>query len=399
MNRAKSFQQQVSGSAFQTSSRWHWREMREKKAFLALDDGSIYRGYSVGARRDTVGEVVFNTGMTGYQEILSDPSYKGQFVVMTYPEIGNTGINSEDMESQKFFVNGFVIHELNSPSNWRATKSLTASLAESDVPCIAGIDTRSLTRKLRDEGTMKAFMSVTGETAEKPAVKKAAAWGGLDNQDYAQRVSCNEPYQWDKSGDMTCSWGIADELPEPDLKIAAYDFGIKSNILRSMRRNGMDVTVVPAKTTANKVLRMKPDGVFFSNGPGDPDPLTYAIDSARYLLGKVPIMGICLGHQILGLATGGKRYKLKFGHHGCNHPVKDIQTEKVEITSQNHNFAIECNLSEVEITHINLNDQTIEGLKHRKEPMFAVQYHPEACPGPHDPYYLFNRFRELILKA
>ena len=392
----------------------NWKEQREKPAFLALEDGTVLRGHSVGAPRDAVGEVVFNTGMAGYQEILTDPSYAGQFVTMTYPEIGNTGINPEDMESRKMFLNGFIMHELNEPSNWRAKESLQEALVRCDVPAIAGLDTRALTRLLREKGTLKGYMCCAvpentqhpASNAQRPspeeAVEKARAWEGLDDQDYAVRVTCDEKFEWDVDGKLTRSWGIADELPETDLDIVAYDFGIKWNILRSMRRSGMRVRVVPAKTPAKDVMAMEPDGVFLSNGPADPEPVSYAIDAAREMLGKVPMMGICLGHQILGLAAGGKKYRLKFGHHGCNHPVMDMRTREVEITSQNHNFAIDADSldpEKVEVTHINLNDQTVEGLAHRTEPMFCVQYHPEACPGPHDPYYLFKRFRNLIEQA
>lgn len=384
------------------SSKWNWQEQRAKKAFLALQDGTILRGHSVGAPADTLGEVVFNTGMTGYQEILSDPSYSGQFVTMTYPEIGNTGMNKADMESRKLFANGFIIHSMNRPSNWREEGSLTEHLVREKIPAIAGIDTRALTTRLRTEGTQRAFMSVTGLVDEEEAIKRARAWCGLDGQDYASRVSCEKPYRWDENGTLTASWGVAESLPKADLKIVAYDFGIKWNILRGLRLHGMDVTVTPAKTTPADVLAMKPDGVFLSNGPADPAAVTYAIEAAKALLGKVPMMGICLGHQILGLACGGKTYRLKFGHHGCNHPVKNLRTGSVEITSQNHNFAVDpatLDKGAVEITHINLNDQTVEGLAHRKEPMFCVQYHPEAAPGPHDPYYLFAQFREMIRKA
>jgi carbamoyl-phosphate synthase small subunit len=384
------------------TKKWNWLERREKRDFLALEDGTILRGHSVGAERDGVGEVVFNTGMAGYQEILSDPSYSGQFVTMTYPEIGNTGINTPDMESRKFFANGFLVHELNEPSNWRCEESLSEAFKRQDVPALAGLDTRTLTSLLREKGTLKGYLSLTGEVSEEDAIAKARAWEGLDGQDYAARVTCDAAFDWDPDGSLTTSWGIADALPETDLKIVAYDFGIKWNILRSMRRSGMSVQVVPASTPAAEVLALKPDGVFLSNGPADPSAVTYAIDAARELLGKVPLMGICLGHQILGWACGGKTYRLKFGHHGCNHPVMDLRTRKVEITSQNHNFAIDPESLQkdlVEVTHLNLNDQTVEGLAHRKEPMFSVQYHPEACPGPHDPYYLFARFRELIASA
>jgi len=386
-----------------SAGRWNWAEKRRKGAFLALADGTILRGHSVGAARNAVGEVVFNTGMTGYQEILSDPSYSGQFVTMTYPEIGNTGINTADMESAKLSANGFVMHGSNEPSSWRHEESLQDALRRWDIPAVAGIDTRALTIHLRESGTVKAFMAVAeedgGVVTEKDAVSRAVAWEGLDNQDYAARVTCTEPYQWDPDERITRSWGIAEDLPEADLKVVAYDFGIKWNILRGLRRSGMDVTVVPAGTGAEEVLRLKPDGVFLSNGPADPAAVTYAVSAARHLIGKAPIMGICLGHQLLGLAVGGRTLRLKFGHHGCNHPVMELATRSVEITSQNHNFTIDpesLDANIVEVTHTNLNDGTVEGLRHRREPMFCVQYHPEAGPGPHDPFYLFRRFRDMI---
>ncbi len=381
------------------SDAWNWAAKREKTAFLALEDGTIFHGYPVGFGRDTVGEVVFNTGMTGYQEILSDPSYSGQLVTLTYPEIGNTGINREDMESPRMFANGLILHDLNQASNWRADESLTAWLYRSEVPGIGGIDTRALTIKLRDSGTLRGCLAVSGTLTEEEAVAQARQWPGLDGQDYAAKVTCTSPYQWDEDGDLSRSWGITTELPPADLKIVAYDFGIKWNILRSLRLSGMAVTLVPAQTPTSDVLAMKPDGVFLSNGPADPAAVTYAIEAARQLLGKTPLMGICLGHQILGLALGGQTSRLKFGHHGCNHPVKNLVSGRVEITSQNHNFALEAaslDPTKVDITHINLNDQTVEGICHRSEPIFSVQYHPEACPGPHDPFYLFERFRSLI---
>ena len=377
---------------------YNWKEMREKKAFLALEDGTIFRGYSVGAGVDREGEVVFNTGMAGYQEIVSDPSYAGQFVTMTYPEIGNYGVSAQDMESGRLFLNGLIVHNMNEPSSWRSGESLPALLATTGVPALAGVDTRALTIKLRSTGTLKGFLCVSGSMAEKEGVERARSWCGLDGQDYAAKVSCAAPYAWDADGKLTTSWGVAETLPSTEFKIVAYDFGIKWNILRSLRLSGFDVTVVPAKTTAAKVLAMKPDGVFLSNGPADPAAVTYAIDAARSLLGKVPIMGICLGHQILGLACGGRTGRLKFGHHGCNHPVKNLETGLVEVTSQNHNYAVEAKglPSCLEITHLNLNDQTVEGIRHKTEPMFAVQYHPESAPGPHDSRYLFASFKNLI---
>jgi len=381
---------------------YNWKKQREKEAFLALEDGTVFHGYSVGADCDRLGEVVFNTGMTGYQEILSDPSYNGQLVTMTYTEIGNTGINSADMESARAFANGFIVHRANRPSSWRNEESLSDFLRRNDIPAIAGVDTRALTSTLRDQGTLKGFLSVTGTVSETDAVAQAASWEGLDGQDYAARVSCDASFEWDAEGDITRSWGVSEELPLCDLNIVAYDFGIKWNILRQMRLAGMSVTVVPAQTPAKDVLAMNPDGVFLSNGPADPAAVVYGIQSAKSLLGTVPLMGICLGHQILGIAVGAQTYRLKFGHHGCNHPVKDLKTGKVEITSQNHNFAVDLDTldrSKIELTHINLNDRTTEGIEHKSEPMFSLQYHPEASPGPHDSSYLFNRFRELIMKA
>lgn len=380
---------------------YNWREKRDARAFLALEDGTVMRGHSFGAPVDSVGEVVFNTGLSGYQEILSDPSYAGQFVTMTYTEIGNTGINRADMESRKFFLNGFIVHECNEPSNWRGEVALGADLADRGIPGIAGLDTRALTVKLREHGTLKGFLHCSEEDiSAEQGVAEARGWSGLDNQDYAAKVTCDESYQWDSDDSLTTSWGIAAELPPADRRIVAYDFGVKWNILRSLRKTGMSVTVVPAKTPAAEVLALRPDGVFFSNGPADPAAVSYAIENAKGLIGKVPIMGICLGHQLLSLACGAERFRLKFGHHGINHPVQKLDDNSIEITSQNHNFAIKADSLPgcLELTHINLNDDTVEGVRHKTEPMFAVQYHPESSPGPHDPYYLFARFREMMDK-
>jgi carbamoyl-phosphate synthase small subunit len=383
------------------NKKWNWQEQREKPAFLALEDSTILRGYSVGFPRDAVGEVVFNTGLTGYQEILTDPSYSGQFVTMTYPEIGNTGINEDDPESRRIFLNGFIIHELNAPSNWRSDVSLQDHLKTNEIPALAGIDTRALTGKLRSQGTLRGYMAVEGTVSEADAVAKAKEWPGLDGMDHACKVTIEEGFDWDTDGSKTTSWGITDELGAPEFTVVSYDFGVKWNILRRLRQYGIAVKVVPAKTTAEDILAMNPDGLFLSNGPADPAAVTYAIENISKLIGKLPVMGICLGHQLIALALGGKTYRLKFGHHGCNHPVKDLQTGKVEITSQNHNFCVDADSlpNAVEVSHMNLNDNTVEGIVHREVPLFSVQYHPEAAPGPHDSQYLFERFRDLIRKG
>lgn len=361
-----------------------WRKQRERKAFLALANGEIFRGWSFGAAADTPGEAVFNTGMAGYQEIISDPSYAGQFVTMTCPEIGNYGCNEADMESRGLFLNGLLIHELNEPSNFRSEKSLPEMLIAAGKPGIAGIDIRRLTTILREQGSQKAYLHVADfELSEAEGIERARAWEGLDNQDYAARVSTPEPYVWNASGDC---------------RVIAVDYGIKYNILRQLADAGFQVDVVPARTTAAEILARRPDGVFLSNGPADPSALPYAAEMIRELLGKVPLMGICLGHQLLGLASGGRCVRLKFGHHGCNHPVKNLATGAVEITSQNHNFALVTDSlpGTVEVTHLNLNDHTVEGLRRTDLPAFSVQYHPESAPGPHDSRYLFAQFRTLI---
>lgn len=377
------------------------------RAILALEDGRIFEGESFGASGTRVGEVCFNTSMTGYQEVLTDPSYRGQIVAMTYPLIGNYGTNALDQESREPHVRGFVIEELSQvPSNWRSEASLEDYLQRWKIPGVQGIDTRALTRHLRERGAMKACL--TNEAfSEKEAVAQAIEGEGVIGMDYVREVSTSAPYQWDPDDQLSTKWSVAsgnaDEiiqqaLPPVRYRVVAFDYGIKENILRRLRQNGFGVTVVPAATTADEVLAMDPDGVFLSNGPGDPSAVPYAHDSLRGLLGKKPIFGICLGHQILGFAVGGKTFKLKFGHRGGNQPVKDLRSGKVAITSQNHGFAVDADSlpPEMEVTHINLNDGTVEGMRHRELPVFSVQYHPEAAPGPHDASYFFSQFAELI---
>ncbi|MDX9867274.1 MAG: glutamine-hydrolyzing carbamoyl-phosphate synthase small subunit [Kiritimatiellia bacterium] len=381
----------------------NWKQQREKKAFLALADGSVWPGWSFGAPADRLGEVVFNTGTPGYQEILTDPSYAGQIVTLTAPEIGNTGFNAADCESGRIHAEGLIIHHYTEPSNWRSECSLAEALLRHGVPGLAGLDTRALTIRLRDTGTLKGYLCASGAVSAEEGVLRARAWEGLDGQDYARKVSVGQPYVFDPDDVVSSSWGVLDEpLPEAEIPVVAYDFGLKLNILRRLRQQGMRVTVVPAGTPAAEVLALKPAGVFLSNGPADPAALAYAIANIRELVGKVPLMGICLGHQLLGWAFGGRTCRLKFGHHGCNHPVQELASGKVEITSQNHNFTVDMDSidrSSVEVTHMNLNDNTVEGMRHRSEPAFSVQYHPEAAPGPHDSHYLFHQFKELILTA
>ena len=378
-----------------------WQAERERKAFLALADGTIFHGVAFGARKDKVGEVVFNTGMSGYQEILTDPSYAGQFVTLTTAEVGNYGTNPEDIESRGLFLHGLVVNAYDEASNFRSTKSLDQYLKDAGVPGIYGVDTRALTIHLRDHGNQRAYLHVSDEEIgangegrkenEEWAVEQARQWEGLDGQDYASKVTCEKEYHVDSSSLIA----HRSSLPH----VVCYDFGVKTNILRNLAEFAR-VTVVPAKTTAEAVLKMKPDGVFLSNGPADPAAVTYAQENIKTILGKVPVFGICLGHQLLSIACGAKTGRLKFGHHGCNHPVKNLATGAVEITSQNHNFAVmdetvpEC----LEVTHVNLNDNTIEGVRHKTLPAFSVQYHPESAPGPHDSKYLFDEFRKMICR-
>ena len=322
--------------------------------------------------------------MIGYEGIISDPSYAGQFVVLTSPEVGNYGIDLQYLESRSLFLNGLIISNINEPSNYSSEISLRNILEKHNIPAIAGIDTRKLTLMLRDEGSLKGYLHCSDDNITfEEASKKAKEWDGLDNQDYASKVAVDKPYSWNESGIY---------------KVVAYDFGVKYGILRQLASNDMQVTVVPASFDPKKIMEMKPDGVFLSNGPADPASLKYAIDAAKYLTGKIAIMGICLGHQIMGISQGCECYRLKFGHHGINHPVKNLITNKVEITSQNHNFALSMDNipSSLELTHINMNDNTVEGIRHKKEPFFSVQYHPEASPGPNDSIYLFETFKNIM---
>ena len=368
-------------------------------ATLALEDGTVFEGVSFGAQQDKTGEVVFNTAITGYQEIFTDPSYAGQIVVLTYPEIGNYGANAYDQEAFKPYIEGLVVREFSSiASNWRSEESADQFLIENHIPVIAEIDTRALVRHLRNRGVMRGIVA-TGRQDPQALIERARRSPSMAGLDLATRVSTASAYDWDKPV-LPCSPSEqVGPAPEPCCSVVAYDYGIKRNILRRLIQVGARVTVVPASTPAEDVLALNPDGIFLSNGPGDPEPLQYQIGEVRKLIGRKPIFGICLGQQILGLALGGKTYKLKFGHRGANHPVLNQVTKKVEITSHNHGFAVDpesLNLNEVELTHVNLNDQTLEGFRHRKEPVFCVQYHPESSPGPHDSHYLFDDFIKLM---
>jgi carbamoyl-phosphate synthase small subunit len=369
------------------------------KALLALADGTVFEGTSFGAPGEAGGEVVFNTSMSGYQEILTDPSYHGQLVAMTYPEIGNVGVNPEDVESKRPYVQGFIVKEYwPRPSNWRAKWSLAQYLHEHGIPGIQGIDTRALVRHIRTHGSQEAVIS-TVDLDRDSVVRKAKALPSLIGRDLVREVTCTEPYDWQESA-WELGAGYTQRAVIDGPFVVAYDFGIKRNILRNLVHSGCRVRVVPATTAPSDLLRMQPDGIFLSNGPGDPDVGPYA-EIVRELIGKKPIFGICLGHQILGLALGGKTYKLKFGHHGGNQPVMDLSTRKVEITCQNHGFAVDVESLKrlATLTHINLNDQTVEGLAHADLPLFSVQYHPESSPGPRDANYLFKRFVDLMERA
>ncbi len=380
------------------------------KALLALADGTVFEGISFGAPGEASGEIVFNTSMTGYQEILTDPSYCGQLVAMTYPEIGNVGVNAEDVESRKPFVQGLIVKEYwERPSNWRAQQSLGAYLREHGIPGIQSIDTRALVRHIRTHGAQQGVIS-TIDLDGASVIAKARAVPSLIGRDLVREVTCTAPYDWEE-GPWALGEGYAKPARPPGKSkgtrraakgplVVAYDFGIKRNILRNLVGAGCRVHVVPAATGAHEALALKPDGIFLSNGPGDPDVGPYAT-IVRELIGKKPIFGICLGHQILGLALGGQTYKLKFGHHGGNQPVMDVTTQKVEITSQNHGFAVDVDSlkDHAQLTHVNLNDRTVEGLAHARLPVFSVQYHPESSPGPHDANYLFKRFVKMMEEA
>ncbi|MEQ1795573.1 MAG: glutamine-hydrolyzing carbamoyl-phosphate synthase small subunit [Nitrospira sp.] len=388
-----------------------------KKALLALADGTVFEGRALGYDGETIGEVVFNTAMTGYQEVLTDPSYKGQIITMTSPHIGNYGVTPEDIESRKIWAEGFVVMEASRlASNWRGKQLIQDYLAKAKVVAIEGLDTRALTRHLREKGSQQAVITHLAVSRES-AIKKAQQAPSIVGRDLVAEVTSKRSYIWETgSGEWRPDVVPARARAERRelWRVVAYDFGVKENILRRLVDVGCQVTVVPASTSAAEVTALKPDGVFLSNGPGDPEGVPYAMEAVRALIGRYPIFGICLGHQIIGLALGLKTYKLKFGHHGSNHPVIDIRTRKVEITSQNHNFAvqsptpitgvperpvtIETKLGKVSITHVSLNDQSIEGMVCLDQPVFSVQYHPEASPGPHDSAYLFEEFVQLMEK-
>jgi carbamoyl-phosphate synthase small subunit len=375
-----------------------------RTAKLALEDGTVFTGEAFGAQGEVEGEVCFNTSMTGYQEILTDPSYRGQIVTMTYPEIGNYGVNTEDVESRQPFLSGFIVRELSRrPSNFRSQGDLDDYLKQNNLIGIQGIDTRALVRRLRIEGAMRGVLSTT-DLDDASLVDKAKASPGLVGRDIAKEVMPDGPIHWDQPLSPWARFRVDDKdaqskKPGPDSPlVVALDFGMKWNIARHLFDMGARVTILPGTATADEVMDLSPDGIFLSNGPGDPEPIDYAQETIRKLLGKAPIFGICLGHQLLSLACGAKTYKLKFGHRGANQPVMDLATQKVEITTQNHGFSVEADSmpKDLEVTHINLNDDTVEGVRHRKKQAFSVQYHPEASAGPHDSAYLFDRFKQMI---
>ena len=384
------------------------------KAILALEDGTVFKGQAFGATESVAGEVCFNTSMTGYQEILTDPSYKGQIVTMTYPLIGNYGVNDQDIESYQTHTSGFVVREL-SPvvSNYRSDCSLNEYMVKNNIPGIQGIDTRALTKKLRVRGSMNGYLTTEQDVSEEKALEKARDWPGLIGIDFVKEVTHKSAFEWDQQDQVSAAFRLPHgpteldgriqrkDLPAAEIPIVAYDFGVKYNILRMLRQQGFKVIVLPANTPAEEALRYNPAGIFLSNGPGDPSAVSYAAQAVAELIQKgLPIFGICLGHQILSLAMGGKTSKLKFGHRGANHPVKDLDSGRVEITSQNHGFTVDADSlpSEVTVNRINLNDQTVEGLRHKNKPVYCVQYHPEASPGPHDSSNMFNEFRQLVEK-
>jgi len=370
------------------------------RAKLGLEDGTVLAGEAFGHPGEKAGEVVFNTAMTGYQEILTDPSYKGQIVTMTYPLIGNYGVNPEDVEHSRPWVEGFVVREASRiRSNFRSTEDLDAYLRRSRIVGITGVDTRAVTKRLRERGALRGVISST-DLDDASLVRKARVIPPMEGLDLVPEVTCRTAQRWTEvlRGDALMQTGDV----RPRFRVACVDFGLKRNILRCLVRAGCDVTVFPGRTTAHELLDFKPDGIFLSNGPGDPAAVTYAVECVREVLGRAPIFGICLGHQILSIACGGRTFKLKFGHHGANHPVKDLATGRVEITSQNHGFAVDPASLEgrdVEVTHRNLNDGTVEGLRHTALPVFSVQYHPEASPGPHDASHLFVRFTRMMEEA